>query len=182
MVLVHLLLECSVAAPVRELMLQMYRNPSFAEPRLARYCESGEKATHRTPNVCSDSDVRGISEGASEAVEKTSTRGLYPVCIGQLVFARRQGVDYTSPIARNLPSGLKLTHVAALILSLELQVLFPGASVQSGDANGDAPMPASRKEAAVRLRLSFCVGVDGPPYTDADGFIGLAVGRARKKR
>ena len=76
MLLVHLLLECSVAAPVRELMLQMYKKPSFEEPRLARYCESGEKARHLTPKVWSAIDVRGVSEGASDAVEKISTRGL----------------------------------------------------------------------------------------------------------
>jgi hypothetical protein len=74
--LVHLLLECSVAAPVRELMFQMYKKPSFEEPKLARYCESGEKARHLTPKVWSAIDVRGVSEGASDAVEKISTRGL----------------------------------------------------------------------------------------------------------
>jgi len=37
MLLVHLLLACRVAAPVRELMLQTYRNPSLAEPKLAKY-------------------------------------------------------------------------------------------------------------------------------------------------
>jgi hypothetical protein len=57
----------------------MYRKPSFADPRLARYLESGLKAMQFTPKVCSESDVRGVSEGASEEVEKTSTRGLYPV-------------------------------------------------------------------------------------------------------
>lgn len=35
--LVHLLLACSVAAPVRELILHIYKNPSLAEPKLARY-------------------------------------------------------------------------------------------------------------------------------------------------
>jgi hypothetical protein len=60
-------------------MCQMYRKPSFADPRLARYLESGLKAMQFTPKVCSESDVRGVSEGASEEVEKTSTRGLYPV-------------------------------------------------------------------------------------------------------
>jgi hypothetical protein len=74
--LVHLLLECRVAAPVRELMLQMYKKPSLAEPKLARYCESGEKARHLTPKVWSAIDVRGVSDGASDAVEKISTRGL----------------------------------------------------------------------------------------------------------
>jgi hypothetical protein len=76
MLLVHLLLECRVAAPVRELMLQIYRKPSFEEPRLARYCESGEKARHLTPKEWSAIEVRGVSEGASGAVEKISTRGL----------------------------------------------------------------------------------------------------------
>lgn len=84
MLLVHLLLECRVAAPVRELILQMYRNPSLEEPRLARNCESGEKATHLTPKVWSVRAVRGVSEGASGAVEKISTRGLYPVWACQL--------------------------------------------------------------------------------------------------
>jgi hypothetical protein len=76
MLLVHLLLECSVAAPVRELILQMYRKPSFEEPKLARYCESAEKATHLTPKVWSAIEVSGVSEGASDAVEKINTRGL----------------------------------------------------------------------------------------------------------
>ena len=77
--LVHLLLACKLAAPVRELTFQTYRNPSFGEPRLAKYCESGDQARHLTPKVCSASAVRGVSEGASYAVEKISTRGLYPV-------------------------------------------------------------------------------------------------------
>jgi hypothetical protein len=37
MLVVHLLLAYSVAEPFRLLMAQMYRNPSFAAPRLARY-------------------------------------------------------------------------------------------------------------------------------------------------
>lgn len=79
MLLVHLLLACSVAAPVRELTLQMYRKPSLGEPKLAKYCESGEKARHLTPKECSDRAVSGVSEGASGAVEKINTRGLWPV-------------------------------------------------------------------------------------------------------
>ena len=35
--LVHLLLANNVADPVREFILQMYRKPSLAEPKLARY-------------------------------------------------------------------------------------------------------------------------------------------------
>lgn len=71
----------------------------------------------------------------------------------------------TSPTARYFPSGLKATHVAAFILSLADHDVPPGEALQSlaGDPNGDAPMPDSRREAAVRFRLSFCVGVDGPP-------------------
>lgn len=34
----------------------------------------------------------------------------------------------------------------------------------------------------MRFRLSFWVGVEGPPYIEAEGLIGLVVGRARKKR
>jgi hypothetical protein len=49
--LVHLLLACRIAAPVRGLMLHTYKNPSLAVPRLARYCESGLNATQRTPKV-----------------------------------------------------------------------------------------------------------------------------------
>lgn len=49
--LTHLLLACSVAAPVRELMCQMYKKPSLAEPKLARKRESGLKATQLTPKV-----------------------------------------------------------------------------------------------------------------------------------
>lgn len=79
MLLVHLLLACRFAAPVRGLMLQTYRKPSLGEPRLARYCESGDQARHLTPKVCSERAVRGVSEGASGAVEKIRTRGRYPV-------------------------------------------------------------------------------------------------------
>jgi hypothetical protein len=90
-----------------------------------------------------------VSDGASGEVENMSTRGLYPV----------------SPIAKYRPLGENETHVAAFILSLTFQLLFPGESDHSmaGDASGEALMPASRRVAAVRLRLSFCVGVEGPP-------------------
>jgi hypothetical protein len=57
-------------------MLQMYRKPSVEKPKLARYRESGLKARQLTPMVCSGRDVRGVSEGTSEAVEKMRTRGL----------------------------------------------------------------------------------------------------------
>ena len=74
--------------------------------------------------------------------------------------------------------------MAAFILSLADHDFAPGESLQSlaGEASGDAPMPASRRDAAVRLRLSFCVGVEGPPYIEAEGLIGFVLGRARKKR
>jgi hypothetical protein len=61
---------------VRELMLHTYKKPSFEEPKLARYRESGLKAKQLTPNVWSARDVRGVSDGASAAVEKMRTRGL----------------------------------------------------------------------------------------------------------
>jgi hypothetical protein len=48
-------------------------------PKLARYRESGLKATHLMPKVCSVRTERGISEEASFAIEKIKTLGLYPV-------------------------------------------------------------------------------------------------------
>jgi hypothetical protein len=91
-------------------------------------------------------------------------------------------VQRASPTARNLASGLRLTHVAAFILSRAVHALLAGESAQSleaGVACDGAPMAASRREAAALLRLSFWVGVDGPPYIEADEFMGLVVGRAR---
>lgn len=46
---------------------------------LARYRESGLKATQLTPYWCSIRDVNGVSDGASDELAKMSTRGLYPV-------------------------------------------------------------------------------------------------------
>lgn len=125
-------------------------------------------------------EVKGVSEEASGAVENIKTRGLYPVCQCQPEI-RQERRRSTSPTAKNRPSGLNDTHVAALTRSRADQDLPPGDSDQSvpGDANGEAPIPASRNDAAVRFRLSFCVGVAGPPYTDADGLRGFVVGRAR---
>jgi hypothetical protein len=54
----------------------MYKKPSFEEPKLARYRESGLKAKQLTPKVWSARDVRGVSDGASAAVENMRTRGL----------------------------------------------------------------------------------------------------------
>jgi hypothetical protein len=91
-------------------------------------------------------------------------------------------VELASPTAKYFPSGLKLTQVAALIFSLMVHGRPPGESPQSwalGDGSGEPPKPASRKETAVRLRLSFWVGVEGPPYMDAEGLMGFVVGRAR---
>ena len=79
MLLTHLLLAYREAAPVRGLTDHMCKKPSLADPRLARKRESGLKATQLTPKVWSDKDVSGVSEDASSAVEKISTRGLYPV-------------------------------------------------------------------------------------------------------
>lgn len=106
-----------------------------------------------------------MSDGASAEVENISTRGLYPV----------------SPQANHFPFGENETHVVALILSLTFQLLFPGESDHStaGDPSGEPPIPASRKVADERFRLSFGVGVEGPPYTEPEGFIGVAAGRAR---
>lgn len=57
-------------------MLQTYKKPSLAEPKLARYRESGLKATQFTPKVWSEREVKGVSEGASAEVENIRTRGL----------------------------------------------------------------------------------------------------------
>jgi len=101
-------------------------------------------------------------------VEKMRTRGLYPVYSNNVSFSLHPLVegDATSPTARNLPSGLKETHVAALTRSLADQDLLPGDSVHSPpvEANGEAATPACCKEADVRLRVSIelCVGVEGP--------------------
>lgn len=73
---VHLFVECSLAAPVRKLICQTKRNPSFISPRVAKYCELELNARLRTPKECSVKAVRGISRGASGAVEKIKTRGL----------------------------------------------------------------------------------------------------------
>jgi hypothetical protein len=91
-------------------------------------------------------------------------------------------LQHASPTARNFPSGLKLTQVAAFIFSLAVHALVDGESTKSlaaGEACGEGPAVASRRAAAARLRLSFCVGVEGPPYIEADEFMGLVVGRAR---
>ena len=88
----------------------------------------------------------------------------------------------TSPTAKYFPSGLNDTHVAALTRSLAIHDLFPGESAQS-PPGVDAPMPASLKDAAVLLRQSVAaLAGDGRSYTDAVGFDGDAVGRARKNR
>jgi hypothetical protein len=91
--------------------------------------------------------------------EACNQSGLVSRCLGS------RSWFLTSPTAKSFPSGLNETQVAALILSRADQPLPLGESLQSwaGEANGEPPMPASRREAAVRLRLSFWVGVDGPP-------------------
>ena len=93
----------------------------------------------------------------------------------------RAELNLTSPMAKYFPSGLNETQVAAFILSRAVHVLFPGESPQSppGEASGEAPIPASRSETAVRLRFSLFVGVDGPPYIEEEGLRGFAFGRAR---
>lgn len=71
--------------------------------------------------------------------------------------------------------------MAAFILSRVDHAFPPGESLQSlaGEPSGDAPRLPSRKDDAVRFRLSFCVGVAGPPYIEADGLMGFVVGLAR---
>jgi hypothetical protein len=53
-------------------------------PKLARYRESGLKATHLIPKVCSVRIASGMSEEASFAIEKIKTLGLYPVCAKEM--------------------------------------------------------------------------------------------------
>lgn len=90
-------------------------------------------------------------------------------------------VIHTSPTAKCFPSGLQDTHVAALTRSRAVHDLPPGESVQSpaGEPKGETPIPDSRNEAAVRVRVSTAlfVGVEGL-YTEVAGFRGVAVGRA----
>ena len=78
---------------------------------------------------------------------------------------RTGGRVLTSPTARNLPSGLKDTQVAAFMRSLADHDFAAGESAQSlaGEASGEAATVASRRDEAVRFLLSFWVGVGGPP-------------------
>lgn len=76
---VHLFVDTSRADPVRGLIDHMKRKPSLASPSVARYCEFGLNATARIPKECSVNIEIGASVGASFAVEKIMTRGLYPV-------------------------------------------------------------------------------------------------------
>lgn len=73
---VHLFAECNLAAPVFKLMAQIKRNPSFVSPKVAKYCELGLNERLLTPKLCSTRMDKGISDGASFAVEKIRTRGL----------------------------------------------------------------------------------------------------------
>jgi hypothetical protein len=136
--LVHLLLECSRADPVREFIAQTNKKPSLIEPKDARYLESGLNRTHLMPNVCSGKIVRGRSGNASSAVEKMRTRGLNPV----------------SPMAKNLPFPLKETQVAALIRSLAVHDFSYPSPAPAGFATANCPIPESLRDAAVRLRIS----------------------------
>jgi hypothetical protein len=92
---------------------------------------------------------------------------------------------FTSPTAKNLPSGLIETHVAAFIRSRAVHVFDVGESDQSFDeVVGDCPTPNSLSDEAIRLRVSFEVveGVEGALKADESVvYIGCAVGRARKK-
>ena len=91
-----------------------------------------------------------------------------------------------SPTARNRPSLLIERHVAALILSLLVQVFWTGESLQVVrefvGVEGENPMADSRRDAPVLFRESFAVfiGVDGAVM--AAGITGIAVGWALKKR
>jgi len=88
---------------------------------LAKYLESGLKATSLTPKVCSDIAATGTSLWTSFDMEKINTRGLYPV----------------SPTANHFPSGLNDRQVAAFILSLAVHVFTFGLSSLNADAAED---------------------------------------------
>lgn len=60
--LVHLLLECSLAAPFLVFIVQTWRKPSFNVPKLARNFVSALNAKARTPYVCSFRIERGVSD------------------------------------------------------------------------------------------------------------------------
>lgn len=60
--LVHLLLECSFAAPFLGFIAHTCKKPSFIDPSVARKSESGLKATAFTPYVCSLKIERGDSD------------------------------------------------------------------------------------------------------------------------
>jgi hypothetical protein len=119
-------------------------------------------------------------------VEKTRTRGLYPVCaLLEIVISEwRKSCQLTSPIARYFPSGLREVQVHALTRSLAAQVFPPGESFDSpgpGVPKAVAVAPVSRSDGAVvRLRRSedVLVGVEGS-YIAGEGLRGIAVGRAR---
>lgn len=114
--MVHLFCWNSFVEPVRWSTLQTNKNPSFPNPREARNLPSGDHATALTPNPCSLMETRGLSDELS-CNPKIRTRGAYPV----------------SPTARNLPSLLKDTHVAAFIRSRLVHVFDVGESDQSGE-------------------------------------------------
>ena len=91
--------------------------------------------------MCSLIDTSGVVEDSSSR-PKISTRGEYPV----------------SPTARNRPSLLSDTHVAALIRSLLVHVLPEGDS----DDQSIGPCEDSRNELRFLLSLAFgVVGVEG---------------------
>lgn len=91
----------------------------------------------------------------------------------------------TSPTARNLPSRLIDTHVAALILSLLVHVFEDGESPQSKlvcGVVGEYGTAESRRAATALFRPSFgvFVGVEGPKEVAFIALSGSAVGRALK--
>lgn len=146
-ILVHLLLACSLAAPLLD-MAQMNRNPSFGVPRVARYLPSGLNTTAVTPNVCSLSMTSGTSEDSWRLNIKT--RGVYPV----------------SPTARKRPSLLSERQVAAFIRSLLVHVFDRGESLQVFfelfGVEGAMPTEDSLKKLTVLFRPSFAfIGVAG---------------------
>jgi hypothetical protein len=126
-----------------------------------------------TPIECSFKITSGISDEFS-CKEKIRTLGEYPV----------------SPTAKNLPSRLIETQVAAFILSLLVHVFEVGESPNSklvcvvcGVERGNGTAESLRAATVLFLpSLAVFVGVHGVQDVVFTAVRGIAVGRALKKR
>lgn len=64
------------------------------------------------------------------------------------VFGEELKVYHTSPSASSFPSGLRATHVAALVLFAAAFAFGESKASPEGEAGGNAPNPDSLSEAA----------------------------------